>query len=212
MIPMPGTVEHGRCIRSTPENMRVLVLDAMGVIFKSAHIVADIIAPFIAAQGGLDDRRAIKSLYLDASLGNISADDFWTMAGLSPSLEDACLEGYQLSPGAMELLVDARTRQIPVWLLSNDVARWSQKLRRNFNLESYLAGAVISSTLGLRKPQKQIFEYLLASCGCAPGEVLYVDDKLQNVSAARELGFNGLLFGPANGMESIMSWLSQGET
>ena len=46
----------------------------------------------------------------------------------------------------------------------------------------------------LAKPEAAIYELLLARLGTAPEETLFLDDKLENVEAARHLGIQALQF------------------
>lgn len=120
--------------------MRCIVLDAMGVLFHAADDVVDMLIPFIREHGG--DAESVPAAYLEASLGTMDPDEFWRTVGLDPSVEDAYLSRHSLMPGVLSRSQHAR---IPVWCLSNDVGRWSMKLRRRFALDGLLAGAVISS-------------------------------------------------------------------
>ena len=74
-----------------------IVLDAMGVIFRAADDVAELLIPFITEAGGNVDAKTIASAYFDASLGMINADEFWNKVHLDPSLEDDYLSRHSLS-------------------------------------------------------------------------------------------------------------------
>jgi FMN phosphatase YigB (HAD superfamily) len=180
-----------RIIGSPP---RCLVLDAMGVLFAAADDVAELLIPFIRSAGGERDTRAIESAYLEASLGHLEADAFWTRVGLAPDVEPAYLSHHRLAAGALQFLLTARRASLPVWCLSNDVARWSKHLRTTLGIEYLLAGAVISSEAGIRKPDSGIYERLLAETACRPGELLFVDDRTRNVAAAAALGIPAIVF------------------
>ena len=78
--------------------MNCLVLDAMGVIFQAADDVAQLLAPFITEHMGESDERIVQSVYLEASLGNISPDSFWSQVNVSPNLENVYLSRHLLSP------------------------------------------------------------------------------------------------------------------
>lgn len=171
-----------------------LVLDAMGVLFAAADDVAEILVPFIRSAGGESDARTIESLYLEASLGVIDADAFWIRVGLDPTVEDAYLSKHRLVTGAREFLAGALHAGLPVWCLSNDVGRWSRRLRENFKIEPLLAGAVISSDAKVRKPDRGIYERLLVATGCRPAELLFVDDRARNVAGAAALGIPAIEF------------------
>ena len=180
-----------------------VVLDAMGVMFAAADDVEELLIPFVAAYGGVADAHRIRSAYLDASLGAIGADEFWTLVGLSPAIEDDYLSRHSLAPGVMQFLRSATDAGVPVWCLSNDVARWSAKLRASFGLDELLSGAVISSDVRSRKPDAAIYRRLLDRCGEAPADILFVDDRKKNVLAARALGMTSIEFDAENGYRAL---------
>jgi len=173
---------------------RCLVLDAMGVLFAAADDVAEILIPFIRSAGGEGDARTIESVYLQASLGTIDADTFWRRVGLDPTIEGSYLSQHRLVAGAREFLTSARQAGLPVWCLSNDVGRWSRRLREKLDVERLLAGAVISSDAKVRKPDRGIYEYLLVASGYRPGELLFVDDRAKNVAGATAVGIPAIEF------------------
>jgi len=90
--------------------MRTLVLDAMGVIYRVGDDVAELLCPFIQEHGGIADHGRIEALYRDASLGRISAVQFWKEVQLDPSLEDAYLLRHRLSAGVIQFLRDAKLK------------------------------------------------------------------------------------------------------
>ncbi|MCX2729745.1 HAD family phosphatase [Saccharopolyspora sp. NFXS83] len=53
--------------------------------------------------------------------------------------------------------------------------------------------AVISSEVGLRKPDPRIYELTLDRLGLRPQEAVFVDDGAPNIEAAEELGLRGVL-------------------
>ena len=189
--------------------MSCLVLDAMGVIFKSADDVAELLIPFIAEKSGSFDEEVIQSAYLEASLGEISPDEFWERVDVPSALEDEFLTGHTLNPGITELLSEAKSKGISVWCLSNDVSRWSDKIRNNLGIEEFLRGSVISGDVGIRKPDKEIYEALIQSSGFKIEDILFVDDREKNVVAAQELGIETIMFETEIGFADVKNWISQ---
>ncbi len=173
-----------------------LALDAMGVIYAAADDVAELLVPFVKRSGGTGDGRRIERAYRAASLGLLEPDQFWRDVGLDPSCEDAYLSLHRLTPGLELFVAEAHRRGIALWCLSNDVSRWSEKLRRRFALEHAFRGFVVSGDVGIRKPDRGLYEALLRRVGCAPERVVFVDDREQNVAAARAMGIVGLRFTP----------------
>ncbi len=183
--------------------MRCVVLDAMGVLFSAADDVAELLIPFIRENGGAEDDALIQSTYVEASLGAMTADEFWRAVGLRQTLEDDYLARHSLMSGAIEFLRSARERGVPVWCLSNDVERWSRKLRASFRIDALLSGAVISSDARARKPSAAIYQCLLERSGYGPTDILFVDDRAKNVEAAREMGFSALHFERDTGFSTL---------
>jgi phosphoglycolate phosphatase-like HAD superfamily hydrolase len=157
----------------------VLALDAMGVIYQTGDDVADLLTPFVAANGGSTDRNLVEHTYLYASLGEIPAMQFWRRVGIDPALEDNYLRLHCLTDGIRDVLIEARRRGITVCCISNDVAEWSARLRCRFRLEG--------GEFGTRKPDRAIYEAVLSGLRCEPGRALFVDDRVGNLDAARAL-------------------------
>ena len=180
---------------STPMKGLVLVLDAMGVIYEAADDVVELLLPFIAEKGGREDPEKVKSLYTRASLGGMETDEFWAAVGLSPAVEEEYLARHRLRDGLLDFLRDPPPCVEALWCLSNDISRWSQKLRARFALDRFFAGFVISGDVGSRKPDAGIFTAFLERAGCRAADCVFVDDRAANLETAARLGFQAVRFG-----------------
>lgn len=190
---------------------RTIVLDAMGVIFRAQDDVVELLLPFIKRHGSSVDEIDLQERYEKASLGVLDVDDFWRSLGLDPRLEDEYLAGHELNDGVLDFLEFARNDGIDVWCLSNDVSRWSQKLRARFALERLFVDFVISGEIGIRKPAEQAYRCLIDRIGYAPD--LFIDDRASNVLAAESVGISSRCFGLSGdnnvlNFESLRSLLS----
>jgi putative hydrolase of the HAD superfamily len=174
--------------------MRILVLDAMGVIYSVSDDVLDLLCPFIEEKRGVVDYQRIESLYRAASLGRISAAQFWQTIGIDPALEDEYVARHRLSTGLIEFLQKVSTQVASVWCLSNDVTAWSVKLRQRFELSRFVKGFVVSGDVGARKPDRVIYERLLEKVRVEPADILFVDDRVRNLDTAATLGMETVLF------------------
>ena len=75
------------------------------------------------------------------------------------------------------------------------VASWSLKLRQRFGLESWIDHWFISGDLGLRKPSAEIYRLAADRLGIGPQDIVFVDDRLRNLDAAKAVGFSTVLLG-----------------
>ena len=177
--------------------MRILVLDAMGVIYSVGNDDRDLLCPFVAEKGGTKDASKIEMLYRSTSLGNMSSAQFWEAVGLDPRLENEYLQRYELTDGLTDFLEAVNSQGYEVWCLSNDISEWSKKLRARFGLDKYVRGFVISGDVGVRKPEQAIFAHLIGQLTVSPRDAVFVDDQRRNLDVAAALGFSTILFAPA---------------
>lgn len=173
---------------------KVVILDAMGVMYPIGDDVTYLLCPFIAEKGGIRDIDKIASLYNIASLGSMTSIEFWQAVGIDPNLEDEYLQRHKLTDGLIEFLEAVNSSGVEVWCLSNDLSEWAKKLRDKFKLARYFRGFVISGDVGLRKPDPAIFQHLLKQMGVSAGDTVFVDDNPKNLDSATEMGFKTILF------------------
>ena len=68
---------------------------------------------------------------------------------------------------------------------------------------------VLSWQVGSSKPQERIFEALIETLSLDPHEILLIDDVAANITAAKDLGLQGLLFTDAETLRSDLADLLQ---
>ena len=73
-------------------------------------------------------------------------------------------------------------------LLSNGVPEIVARIRSDRDLAALFDTQVVSFEVGLAKPEPEIYRVVLARLGTAPAAALFVDDRLENIETARELG------------------------
>ncbi|GEM46084.1 HAD family hydrolase [Deinococcus cellulosilyticus] len=65
-------------------------------------------------------------------------------------------------------------------------------------IEGLIDQAFASCSLGVHKPEVEVFSKVAALLGQRPEQILFVDDKLENVEAARQAGMEALWIDRAN--------------
>lgn len=173
-----------------------LVLDAYGVMYQPGDDVEGLLIPFIAERGGHGDPAAIKARYREASVSRIGAADFWAAVGLNAGVEDEYLGRVRLVDGVPAFLAEAASAFAGIGCLSNDVSDWSRKLRERHRLTDTIRAWVVSGDVRLRKPDPEIYRRLLERLGVPGNRVLFVDDRLENLNAARDLGIGTVWMAP----------------
>ncbi len=79
-----------------------------------------------------------------------------------------------------------------MYLLSNESRELMAYRIPEFGLSVLFDAFLVSSYIGLRKPEAAFFQCALDISQRAPGECVFIDDRQENVAAARELGIHGI--------------------
>lgn len=168
----------------------VVVFDAMGVTFVEGDDVSNLLIPFVARECGCTNVDTIRQLYLPASLGRISSQEFWARLGCASACERAYLDTQlKLDPDFIAVAERLKKRYV-LAMLSNDVSEWSAYLRRRFALDRLFTSVVISGDYGFRKPDRRLYQILLRSLNVAPHRCVFVDDQPRNLGTAAQLGMH----------------------
>jgi 2-haloacid dehalogenase len=107
-------------------------------------------------------------------------------------------------PGTADVVRDLHAAGVPMFGLTN----WSHELwphaPRLFPVLGLLDDVVVSGTEKVAKPDAAIFEIAVARTGLPADRLVFVDDKVANVEAARESGLDGILFTDATGLREAL--------
>lgn len=172
----------------------ILVLDAMGVLYQAGDDVAELLVPFVRRHGAASlSAEDVDRAYVAASLGQVEPAEFWGRMGVDAAREDDYLAGHRLIDGTLDALPRLKARYGRLVCLSNDVSRWSLKLRRQFGLEAWIDTWFISGDLGLRKPSPEIYRHAIDVLTVRPQDIVFVDDRPRNLDAARDVGLQTVL-------------------
>ncbi len=176
---------------------RWVVFDVMGVIFEVADDVRDLLVPYVQSRYPQVAASLIHETYLEASLGKISAREFWGRLGLGadyPAIENHYLDHQLTLDQTFVGVAEQLARRYRLAILSNDIAEWAAYLRGRHNLNRLFSAVVVSGEAGLRKPDPRIYELLLARLGARAEQCVFIDDRSPNLAAAAERGLKTIQF------------------
>jgi putative hydrolase of the HAD superfamily len=101
-----------------------------------------------------------------------------------------------LQPGTVELIAGLAAAGQRLALLSNAPADVAEAVH-GLPLASHFGHLVFSCALKSAKPDPECFRATLAVLGAEPGEVVFLDDRADNVAAAAALGITSFTFNDA---------------
>lgn len=97
-------------------------------------------------------------------------------------------------PESTQLLYELKEQGYGIYGLTN----WSkEKIKiayRKYDFFELFDGIIVSGEEKLIKPDKRIYKVLLDRYGLQAEQSVFIDDNAANIQAARELGFNAILF------------------
>lgn len=160
------------------------------------------------------------TLFADLETGKISNDDFYQR------LERAgggTINNDQVKKAWNAMLLDFRvpslhfleelSKKYRLYLLSNTNAIHLEAFNEIFtretgksSLDAYFTKAYYSNLVGLRKPNEDIFEFILKDAGINATETLFIDDSYNNIETAKKLAFRTHLLLPGEKIEEL--WYS----
>ena len=94
----------------------------------------------------------------------------------------------------MVLYEKAKELGYSIYLLTNYSVDGFAYLEASYDFIREIHGKIVSSHVHLCKPDKKIYELLLDKYDLKASECIFFDDNFENVSAAKELGIQAVLF------------------
>ncbi|WP_116113198.1 HAD family hydrolase [Austwickia chelonae] len=130
-------------------------------------------------RGESDFRNDVKNYLATRGLHAVDVEDV-----LAPWLQ------IEVDPGALAIVAQLRRGGTRCYLATNQQAIRAAHMKEHLRYESVLDGCFYSYELKVAKPDPAYFERILARLGAAAADVLFVDDRVDNVESARSVGLH----------------------
>lgn len=108
-------------------------------------------------------------------------------------------------PGTVEIVRDLHAAGTRLLVLSNMPSEVWEPLTARFEWFALFDGWVVSGDEKVVKPNPAIYRVLVERHGVDPASAAFVDDRRENVDAARDLGFDAILFTGAASLRERLS-------
>ena len=153
---------------------------------------------------------------IEDHINNIFKNDIWTMLNLGKLTEKQAIDLYceklpysnaqmvkifenikntqTLIDGSIAMLIALYKKKYKLFALSDNIVKVVAYLKEKYNFWDYFLGVVISADIGLMKPNKNIFDYLLRKYNLNANETLFIDDHMPNIQSARNLNLKAINF------------------
>jgi len=96
--------------------------------------------------------------------------------------------------GSVAILERLAEAGVPVYAMTNYSAETFPAFRRRFGFSKRFRDILISGAEGMVKPDPRLYDRAIRRFGVEPERTAFVDDRQENVEAARDKGMHGLRF------------------
>ncbi|MBW5381326.1 HAD-IA family hydrolase, partial [Brachyspira hampsonii] len=105
----------------------------------------------------------------------------------------------------ISLLKEYKNKGYDIYYLSNMPAETFEVLRKETDFfDNTCIGGVVSAHVKMIKPNKDIYEYFLTKFALKADECLFIDDNINNVNSALEMGINAVQLKKIDDMKIIL--------
>lgn len=144
--------------------------------------------------------------------GEISDDEFYAYLlkelGLAAEkkavIQKFVIDDFYVDQEMLALVRELR-KTYTTALLTNFPAHVHDFMKRAWHVEGAFDHFIVSSDVGLIKPDPRIYQLTLERVGCQAHEALFIDDRKINIDAALALGIKGILFKSKAGTIAALS-------
>ncbi|MBL61288.1 MAG: haloacid dehalogenase [Candidatus Pelagibacter sp.] len=89
----------------------------------------------------------------------------------------------------LKIALDIKKKNIPIFIISNFPGDQFDIYAAKNNFINEFNDKIISGKVGIKKPDKKIYELAIKQFSCSPSKTLFIDDRPENTLSANELGF-----------------------
>lgn len=177
--------------------LRLLIVDAHGVVVRPTDPVGGLLLPLITAEQPDADPEQVRTLHRQLVLGRISVAEFWADVGLgaiAEEIETKYLSSFRLVPGLHPFLDRMKSSRLPVAAVANQPRAWGDRLRRMAALDDAVASWMVSGDVGSMLPDPGLFEATRRTNSVDLYDCFYLSNVPEHLDAAQDLGLATGLF------------------
>lgn len=171
--------------------IRALIFDCFGVLYHgSLGHLRQLLPP--------DLRRELNDLTMSSDYGYISREEYFARAseitGISVGELESITAKQHIRNDALVAYVKSMKQDYKIGLLSNMGSDVMSHLFSPTEQAELFDAVVLSSDIGMTKPNPDIFEFAARQLGVLPEECIMIDDLLANIEGARQTGMKGVAY------------------
>jgi 2-haloacid dehalogenase len=139
-------------------------------------------------------------LFIQYETGSITSEQFYRevvaatgFAGDFAEFARCFADIFVAIPPMVDLHAALRRRGLPAYIFSNTNELAVVHIRQSFPFFSNFAGYILSYEHGAMKPDAPLYEVVERQCGHRQADILYLDDRPENIAAGAARGWQVIL-------------------
>ena len=133
--------------------------------------------------------------------GKMTDQEFWSFAikewGLNLTIEETVkmlVDGYEVNNDLVKVVRNLRKNGFKTCICSNNFPARINGLHKRFGFLNDFDVITLSYEVGAKKPSLKIFYDLISKAGVKPEEIIFTDDKEDNVAEAKKIGIKAFFY------------------
>jgi len=146
-----------------------------------------------------------KKYWTEINLGRSNLDVIWKEVCKNSKnnfevseLQKFYESGVSINENVLMFAKDLKKKGFDIVILSNESKEGMKAKIEKFKLKKIFSKIYCSAFLGMVKPDKKIFNYVLKDLNLKSKEVIFIDDREENIDSAEKLGIKSILFKDLN--------------
>lgn len=184
-------------------NIKVITFDLDGVYFPNGK------ANFIKSLGnlGISEDEAKRVFFKSPQMnqeyktGKMTDEEFWTWAVSEWKLSlpwheivKIMIDGYDVNSDVVEVVKKLRKSGYKTAICTSNFPARISGLHNKYSFLNDFDIKVLSYEIGINKPDKRLYEELVARSGVAPEQVVLADDDANSIAGAKAVGITTFLY------------------
>jgi HAD superfamily hydrolase (TIGR01509 family) len=141
--------------------------------------------------------------------GKITEDEYWKKIIVKNNwsidaklLKDAVRNNFKEIDGTRDIINELKQHGYELGLLSVHTKEWIEYCEKRFDYHGLFNEIMYSFEVAISKPYLEAYRLLLVKMNAIPSESLFIDDNIENINSARQLGINTVQFQDADQLRS----------
>lgn len=170
----------------------MVAFDLFGVILSEGHLISRVLMSLLPDDA---DKKWVKKQYEAFNVGDISEKEFWNAINVDEytELRNTFINSFELDPD-VNATVKVLKENYQLCILSNYPADWADMMSEIFAFKDNFNPCLFSGYVNCKKPEPEIYQKLISQTGLNPNQIIFIDDRLENLQAAYDQGMKTVYY------------------